>query len=172
MNEHSRANAPRIESPLAQRFAAVRATTRALATPLSAEDCAIQSMPDASPVKWHLAHTTWFFETFLLTTYQADYRPFHSLFSFLFNSYYQAVGERWPRPQRGLLSRPTVAEVYRYRMYVDEHLSKLLGARNAGPREDIGARMLLGINHEQQHQELIVTDLKHAWSFNPLRPIY
>src|SRR5437764_7725294 len=104
---------------LAGRYRAVRAATEALATPLSAEDCAIQSMPDASPVKWHLAHTGWFFETFLLGPFLAGYTPFHPEFGFLFNSYYEGVGPRHRRDQRGLLSRPSVAEVFRYRAHVD-----------------------------------------------------
>jgi ergothioneine biosynthesis protein EgtB len=132
----------------------------------------IQSMPEASPVKWHLAHTTWFFETFLLTPHQAQYQPFHPQYGVLFNSYYETVGPRWPRPQRGLLSRPTVEEVYQYRKYVDEHVGQYLDSA----REDEFARALamfrLGLNHEQQHQELIVTDLQHAWAANPLHPVY
>src|SRR3954465_8537160 len=115
MKEHSRANAPCIESPLGQRFAAVRATTRALAAPLSAEDCAIQAMPDASPVKWHLAHTTWFFETFVLAPTSPGYRAFDPSYRVLFNSYYHGVGERHPRPERGMLSRPRLDEVLAYR---------------------------------------------------------
>src|SRR5205807_7429742 len=106
-------------------YRAVRRQTEALCEPLETEDYGLQSMPDASPLKWQLAHTTWFFETFVLTPCLPGYRPFHPQFGFLFNSYYNAVGQRWPRPQRGLLARPTVAEVYRYRKYVDEHMAQL-----------------------------------------------
>jgi ergothioneine biosynthesis protein EgtB len=150
-------------------YQAVRRTTETLCEPLAVEDYGLQSMPDASPVKWHLAHTTWFFETFVLVPSLPGYSLFHPQFGFLFNSYYQAVGPRWPRPQRGLLSRPTVAEVYRYRAHVDEHLARLLQRE---PRPEVAATVRLGINHEQQHQELIVTDLKHAWAVNPLHPVY
>jgi ergothioneine biosynthesis protein EgtB len=127
-------------------------------------------MPDASPVKWHLAHTTWFFEQFLLTPFLQGYRPFDAQYDFLFNSYYEAVGPRHSRPARGLLSRPTVAEVCRYRTHVDAQMLRLLQTRGCDAR--IRSRLELGINHEQQHQELILTDLKHAYSLNPLRPAY
>jgi ergothioneine biosynthesis protein EgtB len=149
-------------------YTAVRRQTEALCTPLATEDYVIQSMPEASPVKWHLAHTSWFFEAFVLQPRRADYRPFHPQFGFLFNSYYQAVGPRWPRPQRGLLSRPTVDEVYRYRAYVDEHMAQVVRLEDPSLR----AVVSLGLNHEQQHQELILTDLKHAWAANPLHPVY
>jgi ergothioneine biosynthesis protein EgtB len=159
---------PFITEDLAASYAAVRRQTEVLCTPLETEDYVIQSMPEASPVKWHLAHTSWFFETFILQPHLAGYRPFHSHFGFLFNSYYQAIGPRWPRPERGLLSRPTVAEVYRYRAHVDEHMAQVLGP--AVPT--LRAVVSLGLNHEQQHQELILTDLKHAWAANPLHPVY
>ncbi len=129
-------------------------------------------MPEASPVKWHLAHTTWFFETFLLVPFLPHYRPFRPEFAFLFNSYYEAVGPRWPRPRRGLLSRPTAVEVYQYRAYVDEQMARLFRTSDIEGRPDLAAVVMLGIQHEQQHQELIVTDLKHAWAANPLRPVY
>jgi ergothioneine biosynthesis protein EgtB len=129
-------------------------------------------MPDASPVKWHLAHTTWFFETFVLSPALPGYRHFDPHYRFLFNSYYEAVGPRWPRPQRGLLSRPTVADVYRYRTHVDEHMAQLFEPGNAGRLEAVASTVMLGLHHEQQHQELILTDLKHAWSANPLKPVY
>jgi len=150
-------------------FRDVRSLTARLAAPLSAEDCQIQSMPDASPVKWHLAHTTWFFETFVLTPHVPGYRSFHADFGYLFNSYYNAVGDRHPRPQRGLLSRPTLDEVLRYRAYVDERVGELLADDAA---ERIADLIVLGLNHEQQHQELILTDVKHALWCNPLRPAY
>ncbi len=113
-------------------YRAVRRTTEELCEPLEVDDYLIQSMPEASPVKWHLAHTTWFFETFLLAKFLPDYEPYHPQFNFLFNSYYQAVGPRWPRPQRGLLSRPTAAEVYHYRAHVDEEMVHFLQTRESG----------------------------------------
>jgi len=147
-----------------QRYQAVRQATLALTAPLSAEDCAIQSMPDASPTKWHLAHTTWFFETFVLAPHVPGYRIFDSAYGYLFNSYYNAIGERHPRPERGMLSRPSLDEVFAYRGHVD---AAMLGAE-ALP-EDL---LELGLHHEQQHQELILTDLKHLLSRNPLKPPY
>jgi ergothioneine biosynthesis protein EgtB len=152
------------------RFASIRRTTRSLAAPLSAEDCAIQSMPDASPVKWHLAHTTWFFETFVLAPHQPGYRLFDPAFRVLFNSYYNAVGEKHPRPERGMLSRPALPEVLAYRSHVDDAMLHLIGA--AGLPADVAALIELGLNHEQQHQELILTDVKHMLSRNPLKPAY
>ena len=152
------------------RFDAVRATTRELAAPLSAEDCALQSMPDASPVKWHLAHTTWFFETFLLERHVRDYLPFHPRFRFLFNSYYNAVGARHPRPERGLLSRPALDEIRAYRAHVETRLVPLIARADGDPA--LAALLELGLQHEQQHQELILTDVKHLLSRNPLQPAY
>ncbi len=154
---------------LADHYRTVRRFTESLCEPLAVDDYVIQSMPEASPVKWHLAHTTWFFETFVVSRCLPDYRPFHPQFGFLFNSYYEAEGPRWPRPERGLLSRPTVAEVLRYRAYVDEHMTRVCGTSTGF---EAAATILLGINHEQQHQELLITDLKHAWSANPLHPVY
>jgi ergothioneine biosynthesis protein EgtB len=129
-------------------------------------------MPDASPIRWHLAHTTWFFETFLLEPHQPLYKPFHPQFGFLFNSYYDSLGSRWPRAERGLMVRPTVAEVFRYRAHVDEHMDQFLSDRRAQDHPRLSANLLLGLHHEQQHQELMVTDLKHAWAANPLQPVY
>lgn len=157
---------------LADFYRAVRRGTEALCEPLAPEDHVIQSMPEASPTKWHLAHTTWFFETFVLGRYLPGYRPFHPHFEFLFNSYYEAVGPQWPRPRRGLLSRPTVAEVYRYRAHVDGHMARLFGLSPAKAPAEAASTVVLGAHHEQQHQELIVTDLKHAWAANPLHPLY
>jgi ergothioneine biosynthesis protein EgtB len=157
-----------VADDLAAFYTAVRRQTETLCRPLATEDYVIQSMPEASPVKWHLAHTSWFFETFVLQPRLVGYRPFHPQFRFLFNSYYQAVGPRWPRPERGLLSRPTVAEVYRYRAHVDEHMARVFQLEDPSIR----AAASLGLNHEQQHQELILTDLKHAWAANPLHPVY
>jgi len=170
MKQSSRAPEARPQSSLAQRFAAVRAATRALAEPLTAEDCAIQSMPDASPVKWHLAHTTWFFETFVLERHDPRRKPFHPAFRVLFNSYYHAVGARHPRPQRGLLSRPSLREVLDYRESVEHDVSRLLERGDA--EETLQALIELGIQHEQQHEELILTDVKHMLSCNPLKPAY
>jgi ergothioneine biosynthesis protein EgtB len=155
---------------LAAQYARVRAQTERLAQPLSAEDCALQSMPDASPVKWHLAHTTWFFETFVLERALPGYREYSPQFRVLFNSYYVAVGPRHPRPERGMLSRPSLDEVRAYRRHVDTHMAQLLAGAEL-PRELLEL-IELGTHHEQQHQELIVTDLKHLLSRNPLQPAY
>ena len=152
-----------------ERYLSVRRVTQALAKPLSAEDCVVQSMPDASPVKWHLAHTTWFFETFILER-RAGYRPFDPAFRVLFNSYYNAVGEKHPRPERGLLSRPGLEEVLAYRRHVDEAMVGLLVEKR--PPADVLELIELGLNHEQQHQELVLTDVKHLLSRNPLKPAY
>ncbi|MGE3805573.1 MAG: ergothioneine biosynthesis protein EgtB [Gemmataceae bacterium] len=154
---------------LAESFREVRERTEKLCAPLEVEDFVIQSMPDASPVKWHLAHTSWFFETFVLAR-TPRYRPFHSQYSHLFNSYYHAAGPRWSRPERGILSRPTVADVFRYRSHVDEMMDDLL--RSPNMTEELADVVILGLNHEQQHQELILTDIKHALWCNPLRPVY
>jgi ergothioneine biosynthesis protein EgtB len=150
---------------VAQAYTAVRAYSEALAAPLSAEDCAIQSMPDASPVKWHLAHTSWFFETVILAR-QPGYEPFDPRFAFLFNSYYEALGPRHPRPRRGLLTRPGLDEIMAYRAHVDAAMMQACG------EENLHAAIALGLNHEQQHQELILTDIKHAFFSNPLLPAY
>ena len=169
-NVASNAGIDRATGSLASRYGTTRAATEALAAPLSDEDCAIQSMPDASPVKWHLAHTSWFFETFLLQPALPDYRVYDAAFRVLFNSYYNAVGDKHPRPQRGLLSRPSLSEVRDYRRHVDRAMTELLGTAGATTaRIDL---IELGINHEQQHQELILTDVKHLLSCNPLRPAY
>ena len=152
-----------------ERYRHIRAFTRSLVAPLSAEDCAIQSMPEASPTKWHLAHTTWFFETFILARRDPKREPFHPAFRMLFNSYYNAVGERHPRPQRGLLSRPSLDEVLAYRAAVEDDLAPLIGGELD---EELEALVELGIQHEQQHQELLLTDVKHMLSCNPLRPAY
>ncbi|WP_260498899.1 ergothioneine biosynthesis protein EgtB [Aquabacterium sp. J223] len=153
---------------LARRLADVRRQSMALAEGLSAEDCQLQSMDDASPVKWHLAHTTWFFETFVLDG-QAGYRAFDERYRVLFNSYYVGVGERFARPQRGLLSRPSLDDVMAYRRHVDEALAQAL---RRGPTPRQAELLTLGLHHEQQHQELILTDLLHHFSVNPLAPAY
>ena len=154
---------------LAARYAAVRRFTEALCEGLTADDCQMQSMADASPVKWHLAHTSWFFETFVLGEALADYRAFHEGFAGLFNSYYHSIGPQFPRPQRGVLSRPSLEDVRTYRAHVDAAVARLLAR---GGAEVVRARVELGLHHEQQHQELILTDLKHALSLNPLQPAY
>ncbi|MGH8597325.1 MAG: DinB family protein, partial [Gammaproteobacteria bacterium] len=161
-------NAPGLR--LHQAYAAVRAHSKLLAAPLTAEDQGLQSMPDASPTKWHLAHTTWFFETLVLKAFAPSYRPFDPRFHELFNSYYEALGARHPRPQRGVLSRPTLAEVWDYRVHVDAAIERLLCASSA-PQTAVEI-ISLGLQHEQQHQELILTDIKHAFSLNPMKPRY
>ena len=157
---------------VAGRFAAVRARTEALAAPLSPEDQAVQSMPDASPAKWHRAHTAWFFETFLLLPHLPGYARFREEFGFLFNSYYEAAGPRHARPKRGMLTRPSSAEVGAYRAHVDSAMAALL--RGAGPAPAAGLLDLveLGLQHEEQHQELLVTDALHALAQNPLCPVF
>ena len=157
-------------SSWSSRYAAVRAATESLAAPLSAEDQTIQSMPEASPTKWHRAHTTWFFETFLLIPHLPGYQPFHEHYGFLFNSYYEALGERHARPLRGLLSRPGVADIAAYRVYVDSAMLRLV--QNSDENKIVQALLELGLQHEMQHQELMLTDIKHAFSLNPLAPIY
>ena len=154
---------------LLQRFLQVRSTTLRLAEPVSAEDAMVQSMPDASPAKWHLAHTTWFFETFILTEQLAGYRVFSPEYRLLFNSYYKALGGHPARQQRGTFSRPSFSNVLRYREHVDEAMHRLLSRE---PSPETRAFVELGIHHEQQHQELILTDLLHAYWTQPLRPVY
>ena len=154
---------------LARRYRDVRAVTESLAAPLSPEDCTVQSMPDASPVKWHLAHTSWFFETFVLEAGIGGYRPFRPEFRVLFNSYYNSVGAQHTRSQRGMLSRPALEEVRAYRVHVDQHMLDLL---EQGGGLALLDTIELGLHHEQQHQELVLTDLKHMLSLNPLRPVY
>ena len=150
-------------------FTQVRRTSEMLAAPLSAEDCALQSMPDASPVKWHLAHVSWFFETFVLCEHAAGYVPFDPAFRVLFNSYYNGVGDKHPRPERGLISRPDLATVSAYRAYVD----RAMHARFTQELPAVARALVeLGLNHEQQHQELMLTDVKHLFSRNPGKPVY
>jgi len=159
------------ESPsdLLEAYAWVRTTTEQLASLLSAEDQTVQTMPDVSPTKWHRAHVTWFFETFVLGEYAAGYRAFDDTYAFIFNSYYEAVGARHPRPERGLLSRPGIEEIARYRAYVDGAMEALL--RYPG-QPGLPELITLGLHHEQQHQELLLMDIKHVLSRNPLRPAY
>ena len=152
-----------------RRFASVRDQTESLAGPLSAEDQTIQSMPDVSPTKWHRAHTTWFFETFVLGPRHVDIAGFDPTYRYLFNSYYEAVGERHQRTERGLLSRPGVAEIADYRRHVDDAMATLL---TEPLTDDVTAIVELGLHHEQQHQELIVMDIKHVLSKHPFAPVY
>lgn len=157
---------------LQQRFRQVRAVSEALCAPLQVEDCVIQSMPDVSPPKWHLAHVSWFFETFLLMPYLPGYRSPDPHYDQLFNSYYQTHGEPFPRARRGLLSRPTLAQVYDYRQHVDHCMAELLVAPPLAHATEIVRRTELGLQHEQQHQELLVMDIKHILAQNPLAPAY
>ena len=150
----------------------VRSFSHKLAKPLSTEDYVVQSMPDVSPTKWHLAHTSWFFEEFVLSKTINKYKSLHPQYNFLFNSYYVQVGERHSRPKRGLISRPTVDEVYKYREYVDKNMLKLFKTLDNKKFKKIAEIIEIGIHHEQQHQELIVTDIKHVLSENPLFPVY
>ena len=159
---------PASESTLLQRFQAVRRASERLADPLSAEDQAAQSMPDASPAKWHLAHTTWFFETFVLQP--RGYAPYDPMFGYLFNSYYEALGERQPRPHRGLLTRPSCAQVAAYRRHVDAAMTGVLA--QAEPDAAFTGLMELGFAHEEQHQELLLMDIQHLFAQNVLRPAY
>ena len=154
---------------LRDHFKAVRQASLQLAAPLSNEDCCAQSMPDASPVKWHLAHTTWFFETFILEAREAAFRPFHSAFRVLFNSYYNGVGAKHPRAQRGLLTRPSLDQVRAYRDDVDARMLRLLDSADDPALAEL---VTLGLQHEQQHQELMLTDVKHLLAQNPIAPAY
>ncbi len=165
-------NAPGGGESLIERLRAVRRLTESLAEPLGAEDQAIQSMDDASPTKWHRAHVTWFFETLVLAPHLAGYRVFDADYAYLFNSYYEALGPRHPRPQRGMLSRPTAAEVAAYRRHVDDGLGRLLDGADAQTLRTVEPLLRLGLNHEQQHQELLLTDILHLLSLNPLDPVY
>jgi ergothioneine biosynthesis protein EgtB len=151
---------------ISQRYQQVRQQSVHICQPLAIEDYVIQSIADVSPPKWHLAHTTWFFETFLLIPNLSHYQVFHPKFNYLFNSYYESIGERYPRPHRGILSRPTVEEVYCYRAYVDQAMQEVLSDPT------LESLLILGLHHEQQHQELLVTDIKHILASNPLKPVY
>src|ERR1035437_1639774 len=157
----------RTSSALLDRIRIVRAASLALTAPLSPEDLMVQSMPDASPAKWHLAHTTWFFETFLLSEFLPDYQPFAPEFRHVFNSYYKGIGKHPVRGMRGTFSRPTLDRVLAYRAHVNAGMQKLLAN---GLNEQAKELVVIGLNHEQQHQELIVTDLKHGFWSQPLRP--
>lgn len=155
-----------------QDYLDVRAVTEKICAPLEIEDYVIQSMTDVSPPKWHLAHVTWFFETFLLLPYLKGYHPFDPVYDYLFNSYYETHGKPFPRPDRGLVARPTVKEVYRYRSHVDGAMEQLLSTPPEKDEQEIIQRLVLGINHEQQHQELLLMDINHIFAQNPLLPAY
>jgi ergothioneine biosynthesis protein EgtB len=154
------------------RYRTVRSRTEALAAPLSPEDQTIQSMADVSPTKWHRAHTTWFFENFILGPFDSRYRPYDPDYGYLFNSYYEGAGPRHPRPARGLLSRPSIAEIARYRAHVDEAMAALVASASGADWDKIAPLFELGLHHEEQHQELILMDIKHVLSLNPLDPVY
>ncbi len=155
---------------LADCYRTVRGDTESLASGLSAEDQNLQSMPEASPVKWHRAHTSWFFETFVLTPTVATYQPFDPDFAYLYNSYYNGIGDQFPRSQRGLISRPDCAQIGEYREHVDQAMTQFLDGLDRAQARKIAPLIALGLNHEQQHQELLITDLKHAFSHNPGLP--
>ncbi len=181
------AAATRNEMPLAQlrgqkaksrseqllcRFHEVRRFTSALCHSLAPEDCVVQSMPDVSPTKWHLAHTTWFFETFVLKKWITGYQPNNSQYAYLFNSYYNAAGDMHRRDLRGLISRPTVDETHQYRSAIDEQIDNLISGADEELFNEVEPIVVLGIHHEQQHQELLLTDIKHVFAQNPLHPIF
>jgi ergothioneine biosynthesis protein EgtB len=155
-----------------QSFQSIRGETEKRAAPLSPEDQVVQSMADASPTKWHRAHTTWFFEQFLLRPQSPDYRPYDERFAYLYNSYYVGVGPRHARPQRGLVTRPSAEEVAAYRAHVDAAVQDLIGTADAAALQSIIPVLEIGLHHEQQHQELILTDILHAFAQNPLHPPY
>ncbi len=157
---------------LVQRYDGIRAHTEQLAQPLSPEDQTVQSMPDVSPTKWHRAHVTWFFETFVLADHEPGFAPFQDKYWFLFNSYYETVGPRFSRPHRGLISRPGANDVGVYRGNVDDRMRDLLSSVDAGSLDKLTPTIELGFHHEQQHQELLLMDIKHVLSVNPLRPVY
>jgi ergothioneine biosynthesis protein EgtB len=166
------ANTPSSRASVLAHYVQVRARSLALAAPLSAEDQCIQSMPDTSPTKWHLAHTSWFFEAVILREHAPGYAPFDEKYFYLFNSYYEALGPRHPRPQRGLLSRPSIDEVRAYRAHVDEAVLRFIEDADDAAWSKAAPVIALGLHHEQQHQELLLTDILHALSCNPLLPAY
>ncbi len=157
---------------LTEKYNAVRNFFNTLCEPLETEDYVIQSMPDVSPVRWHLAHTSWFFEAFILQKAVKNYKSLHPQYNFLFNSYYVQIGERFTRADRGLLSRPTVKEVFEYRNYVDKNVVDFISNCSEDLLKEYGPAIEIGIHHEQQHQELMLTDIKHVFSRNPLHPVY
>jgi ergothioneine biosynthesis protein EgtB len=162
----------RAATPLIERYKSVREQTRSLCAPLQVEDFVVSTMPDVSPTKWHLAHTSWFFETFVLADHSPDYVSPNPRYAFLFNSYYVQAGERHCRAQRGLVTRPSVREVFDYREHVDQAMQELFDRIAGDPAHPAWPMIELGIHHEQQHQELLLTDIKHVFWMNPLRPAY
>jgi ergothioneine biosynthesis protein EgtB len=155
-----------------KKYARVRAASLAVCAPLEMDDYGVQTAPEVSPLKWHLAHSSWFFETLVLQPYLPGYQVFHPAYAHLFNSYYNTLGSFHPQPERGMLSRPTLADVQRYRAHVDEHMARLLASREGHHQDDIRLRTQLGLEHEQQHQELMLMDIKHIFFYNPLHPVY
>jgi ergothioneine biosynthesis protein EgtB len=165
------ASQSRVE-PLRDRFHQIRKFTNALCAELEPEDCVVQSMPDVSPTKWHLAHTTWFFETFILKKFVPGYRAEIPEYAYLFNSYYNAAGDMHRRDLRGLISRPTLSQAQRYRASIDSHIDDLLSSPDESLLDEIEPILVLGFHHEQQHQELLITDIKHVLAQNPLYPVF
>jgi ergothioneine biosynthesis protein EgtB len=159
-------------SKLAEYYKNIRAFTEKLCGQLETEDYVIQTIPDVSPTKWHLGHTSWFFEAFLLSKADPDYKSIHPLYTYLFNSYYIQVGERWLRKNRGLLSRPTVEDIFKYRKFVDEQVLEFIEKCDDNTYNQYASIIEIGLNHEQQHQELLLTDIKHVLSINPLDPVF
>ena len=157
---------------LLARYRQIRAFSEGLCATLEPEDCVVQSMPDVSPTKWHLAHTSWFFETFIVKVWMPGYQPEVPEYAYLFNSYYNAAGSMHRRDLRGLISRPTVAETYRFRQSIDAHIEELLESADDALLDEIEPVFTLGLHHEQQHQELLVTDIKHVFAQNPLHPVF
>lgn len=168
MNTKPELNAALNTSEIAAAYARVRNTSETLIKPLSAEDCCVQSMPDASPAKWHLAHVSWFFETFVLEAHEPNFVPHDPAFRVLFNSYYNGIGEQFPRPQRGLMTRPGLEAVLAYRAAIDQRMQALIPTLPS----EVLTTIELGLHHEQQHQELLLMDIKHLLSLNPLSPAY
>ncbi len=169
-NEHSLPQLTREDA--LEAYHTVRLDSEHICAPLEIDDYILQSIIQTSPPKWHLAHVSWFFDTFLLSEYQTDYEPFDPAFRYLFNSYYEQVGAFHPRSRRGMLSRPTVKEIYRYREWVDRQMVNLIDEVDGSLWTEVALRITIGLNHEQQHQELLLTDIKHNFSVNPLYPIY
>ncbi len=157
---------------LLQQYKQIRGFSKKIVSPLEIEDYVIQAIPDVSPPKWHLAHTTWFFETFILVPYLEGFKRFNDTYDYLFNSYYETHGRPYPRHARGLLARPSVNEIFQYRDYVDEQMTSLLERCDAETYDQIQPLLEIGMQHEQQHQELLVTDIKYNFSINPLKPVY
>src|SRR5688572_17576210 len=163
---------PAVQSTILQRYGLIRSQTEKICLPLQPEDTVVQPIVDVSPPKWHLAHTTWFFETFVLQQFSPDYKVYHPTYNFLFNSYYNSIGSRVIRSQRGTLTRPALDEIYAYREYVDWHLKAFLHEADEALMGKVSPVLELGLQHEQQHQELLVTDIKYILSTNPLLPEY